>query len=165
MVFHKVLWWCPQVESNFKEYERKIQITIVKVMKFTSKTRLNHLLLRINFDDKYWRSQLDYSIFEYSTQQQRSSWKEIQFKQCFATTFRPLTKKIMVLVYRSIFLVHFTMLAPIPFEGDGLDVNFIKNKYENHFSRRSSLDNHIINPSQISSLWIILPWPKWASKK
>jgi hypothetical protein len=44
------------------------------------------------------------------------------------------------------------MLAPIPFEGDGLDVNFIKNKYENHFSRRSSLDNHIINPSQISSL-------------
>jgi hypothetical protein len=36
--------------SNFK---------IVKVMKSTSKTRLNHLLSSITFNDKYWRSQLD----------------------------------------------------------------------------------------------------------
>ena len=36
--------------SNFK---------IVKVMKFTSKLKLNHLLLSISFSDKYSRSQLD----------------------------------------------------------------------------------------------------------
>jgi hypothetical protein len=34
------------------------------------------------------------------------------FKQHFATTYRRLTKKIMASVYRSTFLVHFTMLAP-----------------------------------------------------
>ena len=37
--------------SNFK---------IAKVMKSTSKTKLNHLLLSITFNDKYWRSQLDF---------------------------------------------------------------------------------------------------------
>ena len=36
---------------------------------------------------------------------------EIQLNLCFATTFRPSTK-IMVLVYQSTFWVHFTMLAP-----------------------------------------------------
>ena len=25
MVFHKVLWWCPQLDDEFKEYERQIQ--------------------------------------------------------------------------------------------------------------------------------------------
>jgi hypothetical protein len=38
--------------------------------------------------------------------------KNIYFKQHFATTYRRLTKKIMASVYRSTFLVHFTMLAP-----------------------------------------------------
>jgi hypothetical protein len=33
------------------------------------------------------------------------------FKQHFATTYMRLTKKIMASVYRSTFLVHFTMLA------------------------------------------------------
>ena len=37
--------------SNFK---------IVKVMKFMSKTALDHLLLSIIFNDKHWRSQLDF---------------------------------------------------------------------------------------------------------
>ena len=37
---------------------------------------------------------------------------KIQFKQQFATTFRPFTRKIMVLVYQSTILVHFAMLAP-----------------------------------------------------
>jgi hypothetical protein len=23
---HKVLWWCPQVDYEFKEYERKFQL-------------------------------------------------------------------------------------------------------------------------------------------
>ena len=54
-----------------------------------------------------------FSTLEYSTQQQRSSWKEIKVKQRFATTFRPLTQEMMGLVYWSTFLVHFTMLAPI----------------------------------------------------
>jgi hypothetical protein len=25
MAFHKVLWWRPQLDDEFKEYERKIQ--------------------------------------------------------------------------------------------------------------------------------------------
>jgi hypothetical protein len=33
-------------------------------------------------------------------------------KQHFATTYRRLTKTIMASVYRSTFMVHFTMLAP-----------------------------------------------------
>ena len=36
---------------------------------------------------------------------------KIQFKQHFATTFRPLTKTNMVLIYQSIIVVHFTMLV------------------------------------------------------
>ena len=35
-----------------------------------------------------------------------------KIKQHFATTYRHLTKKIMAFVYWSMFLVHFTMLAP-----------------------------------------------------
>jgi hypothetical protein len=42
-----------------------------------------------------------------------SSWtKNPQFKQHFAATFISLTHKMMVLVCRSTFLVHFAMLAP-----------------------------------------------------
>ena len=37
---------------------------------------------------------------------------KIQSKQHFATTFRPLNKNIMILIYWSTFLVHFTILAP-----------------------------------------------------
>ena len=48
-----------QVDDEFKEYEKKFNFKIVKVVKSTSKTRLNHLLLSITFNDKYWRSQLD----------------------------------------------------------------------------------------------------------
>jgi hypothetical protein len=40
---------------------------------------------------------------------------EKKIKQHFATTYRRLTKKIMASIYRSIFLVHFTMLAPKAF--------------------------------------------------
>ena len=35
-----------------------------------------------------------------------------KIKQHFATTYRRLTKKIMAFVYRSTFLVYFTILAP-----------------------------------------------------
>ena len=26
MVFHKDVWWCPHVDNDFKEYERKFQL-------------------------------------------------------------------------------------------------------------------------------------------
>ena len=38
--------------------------------------------------------------------------KKFQIKQHFATTFRCLTKKFMVLVYRGTFPVYVTVLAP-----------------------------------------------------
>lgn len=48
-----------------------------------------------------------------SHDKKNSSWtKDPQFRQHFAATFRPLTQKMMVLVCRSTFLVHITMLAP-----------------------------------------------------
>ena len=40
--------------------------------------------------------------------------KKIQCKKHFSIIFGPLTKTIMDLIYHSIFLVHFTMLAPNP---------------------------------------------------
>ena len=39
--------------------------------------------------------------------------KKINFKQHFATTYRPLTKKTTAFAYRSTCLIHCTMLAPI----------------------------------------------------
>jgi hypothetical protein len=41
----------------------------------------------------------------------------------FATRFRPLTQKMMILVYRSTILIHFTMFAPatIILRGGGLE--------------------------------------------
>ena len=38
--------------------------------------------------------------------------KMVQYEQHFATTFRHLTKEIMVLVYHNIFFVYLTVLAP-----------------------------------------------------
>ena len=45
---------------NSRNMKENSKFKIVKVMKSTSKTRLNHLLLRITFNDKYRRSQLDF---------------------------------------------------------------------------------------------------------
>ena len=39
--------------------------------------------------------------------------KKTEINQHFASTFGPLTKEIMVLVYWSTILVHFTMLTPL----------------------------------------------------
>jgi hypothetical protein len=39
--------------------KRNFNFKIGKVMKSTSKTKLNHLLLSVSFSDKYSRSQLD----------------------------------------------------------------------------------------------------------
>ena len=30
MVFYKLLWWCPQVDNEFKEYENKINFKILR---------------------------------------------------------------------------------------------------------------------------------------
>jgi hypothetical protein len=40
--------------------EENYNFKILKVVKSTSKTILNHLLLSIIFNDKYYRSQLDF---------------------------------------------------------------------------------------------------------
>ena len=69
MILYKVLWWCPRVDNEFKEYENKIHVQIVKVMKSMSKTKLNHFLLSITFNDKFWGSQLDILNLRYLTQQ------------------------------------------------------------------------------------------------
>ena len=47
MGFHKVLWWCLQVD-NMKENSN---FKIVKVLKSMSKTILDHLFLSIVFTD------------------------------------------------------------------------------------------------------------------
>ena len=51
----------PPNSYEFKDYEiYNSNSKIVKFMKFTSKTGLNHLLLSITSNDKYWRCQLDF---------------------------------------------------------------------------------------------------------
>ena len=64
MAFHKVLLWCPPVDKEFKNMEKiKNQNTPTskwfQLVKSTSKTKLNHLLLSITFYDKYCKSQLN----------------------------------------------------------------------------------------------------------
>ena len=59
MVFYKVLWWCPQMDNQFKEYEKISNFKIFKVMKSTSKIKLNHFLLSIIFNNEFWRPQLE----------------------------------------------------------------------------------------------------------
>ena len=39
--------------DEFKEYGKECQLQIFKVMKFTFKTKFNHLLLSITFKDKF----------------------------------------------------------------------------------------------------------------
>ena len=51
--------------------EKKIKFKILKVMKLTFKIIFSQLLLCITFDDRFW--------------------KIVNFKQHFATTYRPLT--------------------------------------------------------------------------
>ena len=111
------IWWCPQVHNGFKEYEQKFQVqdTVLKVMKFTSKTRCSHFLLSMSFDVNFCRSHLDnlnLSTWHNSWAPWKTKINKIQVQHHFAITFRPSPKKIMVSWYRSTFLVHFTMLAP-----------------------------------------------------
>ena len=59
MVSYKVLWWWPQIYNDFKEYDKNSNFKIFKVMKSIFKSKFNHVLLNINYNDKFWRSQLD----------------------------------------------------------------------------------------------------------
>ena len=70
------------------------------------------MLLSITVIDTFWRSQLDILLLSIKQSNRgHHEKKKIELKQHFATTFRLLTKKIMVLVDQSTFLVHCTMLA------------------------------------------------------
>ena len=108
--FYKFLWWCLEVYNEFKDHDKKFQFKIFKVKKSMSKT------------SHFWASLLmmsskDLNLIFYiwlfnTTIEVIMKVKKIQFKQHFATTFKPLTKKIMVSAYRSTILVHFTNLPP-----------------------------------------------------
>ena len=53
-----LLW--PQVCNEFKECEKKeFKFKIFKVMKLTFKIIFSQFLLRITFDDRFWRSHID----------------------------------------------------------------------------------------------------------
>ena len=113
MVFYKNLWWWSQEYNEFKEDEKKIPNSkYLRSSNLCSEIIFNHVLLSITFNDKFWRFQLDILHLSLQHNIRVHHEKKIQFKQHHATTFRPLTQKNMVLVYRSIILVHFTMLAP-----------------------------------------------------
>ena len=57
---------CPRVYNGFKEYEKKIDFKLFKVMKSTSKNGFSYYLLSNTFNGKFQRSHLD--ILNLSTQ-------------------------------------------------------------------------------------------------
>ena len=50
--FPQKIWRCLQVDNELKEREKKSKFKFSKIMKSTSKTRFNNLLLSITFNDK-----------------------------------------------------------------------------------------------------------------
>ena len=84
------------ISRNMKE---KFNSKIVKVMKSTSKTKLDHWLLSITFNDKYCRSQLDFLHLSIQHKKEGHHEKKSNLKQRFTSTFGPLTKSNMDLVY------------------------------------------------------------------
>ena len=97
--------------KNMKIYNVKI----IEVTKSTSKTRFRHLLLSITFINKFEDLSLIFYIWVFKTTIEviTNFFLKSQFKQHFATTFKPLTTNnwIMNLVHWSFFLVQFTILA------------------------------------------------------
>ena len=55
-----------QVYNEFKDYEKIFKFKIFKVMKLAFKIIFSQLLLRIIFDDRFWRSHIE--ILYLSTQ-------------------------------------------------------------------------------------------------
>ena len=94
---------CPQVYSEFKEYDKNPNSKYLRSWNLPPKPDLAitfwAILLVICFEDFI----LIFYIFVPNTTIEGTMKKIIQFKQHFATTFRCLTKKIMVLVYWSTF--------------------------------------------------------------
>ena len=110
------LWWCPQMDNVFKKYEK------IQTSKYLRSWNLHPnsystfcfwaSFLMISFEDR----NLIFYIWVFNTTIKFILRKKnIQFKQHFATTLRPLIQTNMVLVYQSVLwftiLVHFTMLA------------------------------------------------------
>ena len=91
---------------------KKIKLKIVKVMKIVSKTRPSHLLLSITFYDKSWIFILIFYIWVLSTTIKATMKGCFNLNNILLLLLGVPPKKTMVLEYQSIFLVHFTMLAP-----------------------------------------------------
>ena len=114
--------------ENSRKMKNNPSSNFFKVMKYMFKLYLINCfytsLLMIGFEDLIlilyiWVTNLTTKVIM----------KIIYFKQHFATTYRRLTKKIMAFVYRSIFLVHFTMPAPT-----WKTSNIVGIKYKNCFN-------------------------------
>ena len=88
----------------------KKKFKIIKVMKFTSKTKFKHLLLNITFNDTFKDLILVFYTWVLNTTIEVNM-KKCSIKKHFATTFRHLTIKTMVIKYWINFLVHFTILV------------------------------------------------------
>ena len=68
MVSYNVLWWSPQVDNKFKEYDKKTSnFKILKVMKSTSKTKLHHLFLSITFNDHFEDLKFIFYVWDFNT--------------------------------------------------------------------------------------------------
>jgi hypothetical protein len=95
-----------------RNMKKNPKFKIVKDMKFTSKTRFNHLLLSITLYDTYWKSQLDFLYLSIQHNNKGHREKKSNSNNALLLLLGLSPKIIIVLVYRSIFLTHFTMLAP-----------------------------------------------------
>ena len=49
MVFYKFLWWCPQVDNEFKEYEKNSNFKIFKVMKMYVQNQIQSFAFEHHF--------------------------------------------------------------------------------------------------------------------
>ena len=93
--------------------KNKIKLKIVKVMKFTFKTRSGHFLLSITFNDKFEDLILVFYIWVlYTMIEVIMIKKKFNLNKISLLLLGVCMKKTMVLGYWSTFLVHFTMLAP-----------------------------------------------------
>ena len=94
---------------NSRDMKETSNIIIVKVMKSSSKIKPNHLLLNITLNDRHWRSQLDLQHLRFQHNNEGHHEKKSNLNNTLLLLFNLLTKNMMVLVYRSNHLVHFTM--------------------------------------------------------
>jgi hypothetical protein len=98
MVLYKTLWWCPCVYIEFKEYEKRFQLPNI-YPKPASTTSFWASLLMIRFEDL----NLIFYVWVFNTTIEVIMKKKNQtnLNNKFSMTFRSLTHKIMVFVYRN----------------------------------------------------------------